>query len=116
WWTEASASGKLGSCKGSRLGSGRRWSRSIHGSWGGCCVLSNGEVREVVFSSILEVGTQHQGLRGAEEAITRSRPDLDESSATYCAAVVLLVAQVAGRGVHKLAKVTGYPSEFVARC
>lgn len=69
-----------------------------------------------MFSSILEIGASHHDPRMADELIARHRPDLNESDATYRAAVVILVAQVIGRGVHKLAKVTGYPSEFVARC
>lgn len=69
-----------------------------------------------MYSSMLEVKTQHHSLRSAEEMITGQRPDLNNQSPTYRAAIVLLVAQVVGRGVHKLAKVSGYPSEFVARC
>lgn len=69
-----------------------------------------------MYSSILEVGSRQDGLRAAAELISQNRPDLDPESMTYRAAVVLLIAPVIGCGVHKLAKVTGYPSEFVARC
>jgi hypothetical protein len=41
---------------------------------------------------------------------------LDPDSSTYRTAILLLRACEVGQGVHKLARVTGYPREFVARC
>lgn len=67
------------------------------------------------FSS-LEAASGQEGLQAVRALIARLAPDLNEDSATYRAAFVMVAGQVVGRAVHRLAVVTGYPSEFVARC
>lgn len=50
------------------------------------------------------------------DRIARLTANLDASSSTYQTAVLLLTALEVGQGVHKLALVTGFGREFVARC
>ncbi len=72
----------------------------------------------VHFASIkvVEAGNSQEALQGARSLLARLAPDLEETSSMYRAGMVILLSQVVGQGVHKLARVLGYPTEFVARC
>ena len=55
-------------------------------------------------------------LAGNTTRIARLRAELDPESASYRTALLLVTACEVGHAVHKLALVTGFPREFVARC
>jgi hypothetical protein len=52
-------------------------------------------------------------LRGQVEQL---RPELPQSAPSFQAAVLLLAAQQIGQNIDRLARFTGYPREFIARC
>jgi hypothetical protein len=50
------------------------------------------------------------------DRIQELRPTLPQSAPAFKAAVLLLAAQQIGQNIDRLARFTGYPREFIARC
>ena len=64
----------------------------------------------------VESSADRNTRRALQERIAGLGTPLDPDSQTYRTAVLLLTACEVGQGVDKLANVTGFPREFVARC
>jgi hypothetical protein len=55
-------------------------------------------------------------LPQVREQVARLSPDLDPESSTFRAAVLLLASRTLGQNVDRLARFSGAPRDFVARC